>query len=146
MTPRRLRDPGRPVSVRQAYIEANIFELFVALLALTSSVSYFIDPHTAGGLAVSHVAFPDVAWAAMYGTGSFLVCLGLVTIRGQVEAAGLVLFAGAVVIQALAVASVGGWSSYVGVLILVSFAAASLTRLWVIVNVIRAQRYQDGER
>src|SRR3954451_23338009 len=122
-----MRRRSRVISARRAHLEANVFELFVALLACTAAASYFIDPHTASGLAVTHVEFPDILWNLMYGCGAALVVTGLVLMRGQVEAAGLVLFAGAVVIQALAVAEVGGWSSYVGVLILTGFALASLT-------------------
>lgn len=132
-----MRRHGRVISARQAHLEANVFELFVALLALVSAVSYFVDPHTASGLAVSHVDFPDAVWAAMYGGGSALVVAGLVLMRGQIEAAGLVLFAGAITIQAIAVAQIGGWSAYVGILILSSFALASLTRVLVIAHAVR---------
>lgn len=121
-------------TVRRAYIEANVWELFVATLAIITAIGYFVDPHDAAGVARDHIAFPEVLWNSMYGGGAILVVLGIVWIVEWVELAGLSLFSAAVVIQMIDLVEVSDWRGWVGLVVLGSFALASWTRAWVLVR------------
>lgn len=139
-------------SIRRAYLIANAFELFVAALAMIAAITYALDPTNLSDGSIGHLQFPDLLWNAMYGLGAALVTAGLVWISPRVEAMGLSLFAGSVVIQALAVGNLRGWAGASTIAIFVGFAAASLIRAWVLVRAVVAanaaarirQEHADG--
>lgn len=76
--------------LNRAYMFQNGFVLLVAILFLTTSVSFWFDPH---GLsrALGHVPPYDYYWNALYSIGSIMVAFGLLGRRDGIEAAGHVL-------------------------------------------------------
>jgi hypothetical protein len=111
------------------YIQANVFELFTAVLAVVASLNYYWQPQNLSDSSIGHVQFPDLLWNTLYGVGAILVAAGLVRLSIRVEAAGLSIFAAAVAINALAVYHYRGTSAAATIAIFVAFFLASLVRL-----------------
>lgn len=115
--------------MRWAYVQANAFELFTAILAIVASLTYFYQPQNLSDSSVGHIRFPDVLWNGLYGVGAILVALGIVRLDVRVEAIGLSLFAAAVTIDAAAVYHYRGWPASSTIAIFVAFGVASVIRL-----------------
>jgi hypothetical protein len=125
--------PNRyPQSDRSAwwpYIQANIFELSIAVFSLIAAVNYYIQPANLSDSSVGHVAFPDLVWNTLYGFGAFLVAVGLLRLSLRVEAAGLSLLSAAAAINALAIWHYRGSSAAASIAIFIAFFVASIIRL-----------------
>ena len=134
--------------IRTAYLIANAFELFTAILAMVACVSYVVEPQNLSDGSIGSIQFPDVLWNGLYGAGAVLVVGGLFLLAPRVEVMGLSLFASAVLIQAVAVGNLRGWSGAAAVAIYTGFAGASVVRAVVLVrgvNQARADR-KSAER
>lgn len=128
--------------IRNAYLVANAFELFAALLALVACTSYLVEPQNLSDGSIGHIQFPDLFWNGMYGLGAALVIAGLALISPRVEVVGLCLFGSAVAIQAIAVGDFRGWSGAAAVAIYAGFAGASGLRAWVLVQAVLLYRHE----
>lgn len=132
---------GARRQLRNSYLIANAFELFVALLAIVAAISYLLDPQNLSNGTIGHVQFPDALWFGLYGVGSILVVIGLVRISPRIEVMGLCLFCASVLIQALAIAQLRGWPSAASIAIYTGFAIASILRSYVLVKAVVVYRH-----
>ena len=118
---------------RRTYLLANVFELFVAVLAALASLTFFLDPSQLADSAVGRALPPfDYAWNVGYGLGALLVAAGLWKIDGYLEVAGLSLFTAAVLINGIAIIAVGG--SVGTIFVYVAFAASCLLRAFMVLK------------
>lgn len=94
--------------LHRAYLFQNGFVALVALLFLTTSLTFWLDP-TALNRTLGHVAPYDYYWNAFYLAGSVLVLVGLFGRRLGIEAAGHVLLVPGLVLNFILAAVVLGF-------------------------------------
>jgi hypothetical protein len=93
--------------LNRAYLFQNGFVALVAILFLTSSLSFWLDPDQIGRT-LGHVPPYDYYWNGFYLLGSLMVCIGLFGRRPGVEAAGHTLLVPGLLLNCIAAAAVLG--------------------------------------
>lgn len=112
------------------------FELWVAIAAVVSALSYFFLPRTVAGSAVALVVpqWQAHLWNVLYGLGGVGVMAGFWRASPRLEGAGLCLLASGVTVSSLALLYVRGWNGVVGFFVTVGVAVACMVRLRVLVR------------
>ncbi len=121
---------------------ASPFELWVSIVAMVNVVGFFLRPDANP---IHELVSPwDSIWAVSYGIAGVLMFVGIVRERSSnIEAAGLCLLLGGLIVQLIVFASLGvnalngTWGT------LVSLGALSVITVWRIAILIRASRLKD---
>jgi hypothetical protein len=103
----------RAGDARRAYLEAHVFELSLAIVAIVTAATFFLSPATLEGSAIGHAVHPfDYAWNGLYLAGGLLIVVGLVRPTHRLELAGLIMFGAAITVAGVALAALGsaGWA------------------------------------
>lgn len=121
-------------SARYVRLWVNSFEASIALVGAVTSVTFFLNPDDLAHSPVGLALHPwDYVWNVGYLIGSIGILLGLWRGRGDVEAGGLMFFAGAILVQAGAVLDVVGWAQgIVGIAVYLSIVGACTARVLLI--------------
>lgn len=102
----------RESDARRAYLEAHVFELSLAIVAMVTAATFFASPDTLEHSAIGRAVHPfDYAWNGLYIVGGFLIVIGLVRPSHRLELAGLIMFGSAITVAGIALAALGsaGW-------------------------------------
>lgn len=151
MSPAELELNVRLRDRRRAYLEAHVFELLIGVLSVVTAVTFFAEPGDLSRTAIGQSVHPfDYGWNALYLAGGALITLGLARPSYRLEAAGLLMLAGAVTAGAVALIDVAGATAGVATLTAAlgsSFAAAAacLVRVATIRRVERALLEANAE-
>lgn len=121
-------------NARFVRVWVNSFEASIALVGAITSISFFVNPDDLARSPVGLALHPwDYLWNAGYLIGAVGILFGLWKGRGDVEAGGLMFFAGAILVQAGAVFDVVGWAQgIVGIAVYLSIVAACSARVLLI--------------
>jgi hypothetical protein len=119
-----------PQTPRGAYLAAHAFELFTASLAIFAAAAFFAQPDQLARSAVGQAVHPfDYAWNVSYGLGGILVTVGILRRAEWLEVAGLSFFAGAVLVNGVAIFLERGLTGLASAPPLIGFAIASVSRI-----------------
>jgi hypothetical protein len=119
-----------------AYAFAHVFELWLGIAAILSSVTFFVSPESRERSSVGMALSPyDLLWTVGYGSGGLLIVYGLFRTRPRFEAAGLSLIAAASALQAIAVLVVRGLPGTAAAAVLLAVAVACAIRVVTVVYV-----------
>lgn len=123
----------------RGYLLGNAFELWIALAAILTALTYFYDPAALTDSSVGRVAHPIAfTWNTGYLTAGVLITTGLWRPSPRLELAGLSLFSSAVLINAVAIVAVRGSAAIGVVFTYVGLAAASAMRAYLVMKLNRA--------
>ena len=106
----RSSDSERQRRLNRAYLFQNGFVGLVALLFLTSALSFWFDPEQLGRT-LGHVPPYDYYWNGFYLIGSVAVLFGLLTRRVGVEAAGHTVLVPGLILNSIVAAVLLGFHS-----------------------------------
>jgi hypothetical protein len=113
---------------------ANMFEAFLAAVALLTAALFFLQPHD---LSLSPIAraFPwAIVWNAGYALAGVLTLTGLISFRRDVEIAGLMFLTGSILVQVMALLVVRGRGSVLSVSVDLAFASSCVGRVWALLR------------
>lgn len=129
-----------PKVARRVYVMQNVVWVWLGLVGIVSCVQFFVDPSAIKMTAIGHKLSNglDVGWSVGYGVGGTFIALGIMLIRTRTEVVGHIFFAGAVLVNAIAVLDVAGpglafWT-------ILGIAAASLARMFYLLRWARGAR------
>lgn len=135
-----------PVNERRiftrGYLLGNAFELWIALAAILTAITYFYDPGALDDSSIAQVAHPVAfAWNIGYLVAGAAVTVGLWRPSPRLELAGLSLFSSAVIMNAIAIGAVRGSAGAGTIFTYVGLAAASGMRAYLVMKLNRAWQW-----
>jgi len=120
------------------YLAANAFELFIGLLAVLAVLQFIFEPNALYESTVGQVVHPlDYAWMTLYGISGIAIVVGLCFRQVSIEVAGLLGFSFGVSVQLVALISLVGNQSVIGICSLIALILAGLVRAFFLVRVSR---------
>jgi hypothetical protein len=122
--------------LRYAHIFANAWPFWIGVLSVMGAVAYFIDPNVLlhRSLIGQQLKGWAYAWNALYLVGGLGMVIGILRLSSAIDVFGLCCFAGAILIQAMAVLSTHPPTPFLSAATFVGLFLAAVMRIAAILS------------
>lgn len=137
-----------PPGFRRHYVFAHAFEFFIAVASIISGITYLIDPALLASVSLGK-QLPEslvTLWQLLYLAGGIMVAYGIAWLSPRTEVAGLIFFASAISINAIAISTVVGARGAAAIASYVGFALACGARIYVVFGIERIGQQRERGR